>query len=254
MHSLSASVFICLCAVSACVLADDSSTITKRSTTQRTTTENVKTECAALNSSCDTCITSSSCAWCPSKPPSCLPHPGGVIPPSSFCPLSDLRWGTCWVNYEALLIAFGVIAGILLISITICACCCYRRCQQRCRARRETREETISNAEFQERRARNDARRAERQVKYDEIRRKYGLTNDDGASSAAPYTRFDNEAWDAFSSLAAAGSCTEKRHVVICNTSLIVCVLDYFLFDSVIGCRIQMIWPLIIFALFIWCW
>lgn len=192
MDNLRASVFICLCAVSASVLADTATTTTR--TTLSSTTENVKTECAALNSSCDTCLSSSSCVWCPSKPPGCLPHPGGVIPPISFCNLNDLKWATCWVNYEGLLIAFGVIGGILLISVTICACCCYRRCQQRCRARSERREETLSNAEFQERRARNDARRAERQVKYDEIRRKYGLTNDDGASSSAPYTRFDNEA------------------------------------------------------------
>jgi len=40
------------------------------------------------------------------------------------------------VNYEALLIAFGVIGGILLISLVIFICCCYRRCSQRCRARR----------------------------------------------------------------------------------------------------------------------
>jgi len=27
------------------------------------------------------------CIWCGSKSPYCLPHPGGVIPSSSFCPL-----------------------------------------------------------------------------------------------------------------------------------------------------------------------
>ena len=40
------------------------------------------------------------------------------------------------VNYEALLIAIGVIGGILLISLIITICCCYRRCSQRCNARR----------------------------------------------------------------------------------------------------------------------
>ena len=134
-----------------------------------------------------------SCVWCESKQPSCLPYPGSIIPSSSFCPMSDMRWRTCWVNYEALLIAIGVIGGILLIFLIITICCCYRRCSQRCNARRERREEQLSNAEFQERRARNDARRAERQVKYDDIRRKYGLATDDGASASTPYTRFDNE-------------------------------------------------------------
>lgn len=187
MHSLCVSVIVGLSAAFVSVVAADSTVTTSTTTAQSTT------DCASLNSSCGACIANPSCMWCESNNGLCLLHPGG-IPSSDYCSLSNLRWGTCWVNFEALLIAAGVIGGILLISLIICVCCCYRRCGQRCAARREHREEELSNAEFQERRVRNDARRAERQVKYDDIRRKYGLSNGEGSSSSTPYSRFDNEA------------------------------------------------------------
>lgn len=160
-----------------------------------TTTQSIEELCNSHNSSCGECLDNPKCLWCYSKPPHCLVYPASsVIPSHSYCPLTDARWGTCTVNYEVLLICMGVIAGILLLSVSICiCCCCCSRRGGRSFSRRERQEEAAENAEYEERRTRSAERRAERQVKYDEIRRKYGLGGD-GANSSTPYTRFEGEA------------------------------------------------------------
>jgi len=55
-----------------------------------------------------------------------------------YCCECCLMWLWCVfvVNFEALLIAVSIIAGLLIISLIICICCFYRRCHQRCAARR----------------------------------------------------------------------------------------------------------------------
>uniref|UniRef100_A0A671LDS1 PTTG1 interacting protein n=1 Tax=Sinocyclocheilus anshuiensis TaxID=1608454 RepID=A0A671LDS1_9TELE len=47
-----------------------------------------------------------------------------VIPPASVCKLSQARWGVCWVNFEALIIAMAVVCGTLLLAVSVCCCCC----------------------------------------------------------------------------------------------------------------------------------
>jgi len=87
----------------------------------------------------------------------------------------------------------GILAGIFLLTIVICICCCCRR-RKSTLAVSERRADAAENAEYEARRSRNAERRAERQSRYDEIRKKYGLGGGaDGGSSSTGYARFDNE-------------------------------------------------------------
>lgn len=110
---------------------------------------------------------------------------GKVLPPSSMCPLSEARWGTCVVNFEALLISMGVIGGVILLIVTGCCiyCCC-------CRGRNNKKyekEDAKYESQRMERKAKQEERRNERRSRLDEIRMKYGLMKDD----SGPYSRFD---------------------------------------------------------------
>nr|AAW78936.1 GekBS090P [Gekko japonicus] len=59
-----------------------------------------------------------------------------IIPSSTLCPLSEARWGVCWVNFQALIISIAVVAGLLLLTIAGCCCyCCYCRRRGRDRGR-----------------------------------------------------------------------------------------------------------------------
>uniref|UniRef100_A0A674NNN2 PTTG1 interacting protein n=1 Tax=Takifugu rubripes TaxID=31033 RepID=A0A674NNN2_TAKRU len=71
------------------------------------------------------------CFWCFSTN-NCTYYPvSWLIPPSSLCPLSQARWGMCWINFEALVITLGVVAGIIVLAVTICCCYCCCCCMRR---------------------------------------------------------------------------------------------------------------------------
>ncbi|KAG9345071.1 hypothetical protein JZ751_009612 [Albula glossodonta] len=110
------------------------------------------------------------CLWCQTNS-SCMDYPvKHVLPPSSLCKLSEARWGVCWVNFEALIIAMGVVGGTLLLSIIVCCCCCC------CRSRPAgpDRDEERFARRREEIRQRSENRKAERRARHDEIRKKYG--------------------------------------------------------------------------------
>uniref|UniRef100_A0A672L2N7 PSI domain-containing protein n=1 Tax=Sinocyclocheilus grahami TaxID=75366 RepID=A0A672L2N7_SINGR len=74
--------------------------------------------------SCEPCLANVSCLWCQTNS-SCSDYPVSyVIPPASVCPLSQARWGVCWVNFEALIISMAVVCGTLLLAVSVCCCCC----------------------------------------------------------------------------------------------------------------------------------
>ncbi|KAF2983522.1 hypothetical protein EK904_005715, partial [Melospiza melodia maxima] len=76
------------------------------------------------------------------------------------------------VNFEALLIAMAVVAGLILVSLTVCCCyCCY--CRRRSRRRRLEEEEEQIARKREERRLQSLQRKHERKMKHDEIRKKY---------------------------------------------------------------------------------
>ncbi|XP_051575649.1 pituitary tumor-transforming gene 1 protein-interacting protein-like [Myxocyprinus asiaticus] len=126
------------------------------------------------------------CLWCLTNN-ICSDYPVSyVIPPSSVCKLSQARWGVCWLNFEALIIAIAVLCGALLLAIAVCCCCC---CCKRRRSTSVDREDEQFARRREEIRQRADERRAERKTKHDEIRKKYGLITD----SDHPYSKFENE-------------------------------------------------------------
>ncbi|XP_029444695.1 pituitary tumor-transforming gene 1 protein-interacting protein-like [Rhinatrema bivittatum] len=135
---------------------------------------------------CEQCLSNVSCLWCNTNK-TCMDYPvRSIFPSSSLCSLSDARWGFCWMNFEAFLITISVLAGILLLSFSICCCyCCYCRKQ----SRRLGEEEERFIAERDERRLQALKRKNERKAKHDEIRKKYGLLQD----LEHPYSKFENE-------------------------------------------------------------
>uniref|UniRef100_A0A3Q0RRJ3 PTTG1 interacting protein n=1 Tax=Amphilophus citrinellus TaxID=61819 RepID=A0A3Q0RRJ3_AMPCI len=79
------------------------------------------------------------CLWCFATN-NCTEYPvSWLLPPATLCPLSQARWGVCWMNFEALIIAMAVLGGAILIGIVVCCCCCC--C---CRKSRPSREEERS--------------------------------------------------------------------------------------------------------------
>ncbi|XP_025895159.1 pituitary tumor-transforming gene 1 protein-interacting protein-like, partial [Nothoprocta perdicaria] len=138
--------------------------------------------------SCEECLKNVSCLWCYTNN-TCIDYPvRSILPSSSLCSLSNARWGVCWINFEALLIAIAVAAGLILVSLAVCCCyCCYCR-RRRARSRAEEEEERLARNK-EERRLQSLQRKHERKMKHDEIRRKYGLLQD----SDNPYSRLENE-------------------------------------------------------------
>ncbi|XP_033124566.1 pituitary tumor-transforming gene 1 protein-interacting protein-like [Anneissia japonica] len=127
---------------------------------------------------CESClsISGAKCYYC-STGNVCADYPVGDIFPNKDCPLKNARWGTCKINFQALLISMGVIAGILIIAVTycVCRCCC---CKNNSRAK-WAKEDAKVERQKQERQMRHDQKKADRKARNDEIRRKYGLTTDD---------------------------------------------------------------------------
>ncbi|MEQ2215970.1 hypothetical protein XENOCAPTIV_008699 [Xenoophorus captivus] len=136
---------------------------------------------------CDGCVPHAKCLWCFTTN-NCTDYPvTWLLPPASLCPLSQARWGVCWLNFEALIIALAVVAGTILISIIFCCCCCC--CCKTRRSGRPDRDEERFAKRREEIRQRAEERKVERQTRHDEIRRKYGLMGD----SDHPYSKFENE-------------------------------------------------------------
>ncbi|XP_026699101.1 pituitary tumor-transforming gene 1 protein-interacting protein-like [Athene cunicularia] len=137
--------------------------------------------------SCEECLKNVSCLWCYTNN-TCIDYPvRSILPSSSLCSLSNARWGVCWINFEALIIAIAVVAGLILLSVAVCCCyCCY--CRRRSRSSTDEEEERLAQKR-EEQRLQSLQRKHERKQKHDKICKKYGLRQD----SDNPYSRFENE-------------------------------------------------------------
>ncbi|XP_020032803.1 pituitary tumor-transforming gene 1 protein-interacting protein [Castor canadensis] len=134
------------------------------------------------NRSCEECLKNVSCLWCNTNN-ACLDYPvRKILPPGSLCKLSSARWGVCWVNFEALIIAMSVLGGAVLLGIAVCCCCC---CCRTKRGRKPDKSDERAMREQEERRIRQEERRAEMKSRHDEIRKKYGLFKEQN-----PYAKF----------------------------------------------------------------
>ncbi|NXN98343.1 PTTG protein, partial [Rhinopomastus cyanomelas] len=129
------------------------------------------------NRSCEECLKNVTCLWCASSG-RCMEYPlRRILPPADLCELRSARWGVCWVNFEALIIAMSVVGGIILITLgTCCFCCCCKKKnkKQALLSVRPDKDDERAARERERRRMRQEERRAEMKSRHDEIRRKYG--------------------------------------------------------------------------------
>ncbi|KAJ3597762.1 hypothetical protein NHX12_001279 [Muraenolepis orangiensis] len=152
--------------------------------TESQTTPRPKTCTAATT--CDTCVQSTQCLWCYTNNTCALYPVGHLLPTPADCPLSHARWGVCWVNFEALIIAMAMLAGSLLIGLS--ACCCWCFCCRRRRSGPDQDEERFARRR-EEIKQRSEERNVDRKTRHEDIRKKYGLM----ADSNLPYNKFENE-------------------------------------------------------------
>ncbi|KAI6063176.1 Pituitary tumor-transforming gene 1 protein-interacting protein isoform X2 [Aix galericulata] len=146
------------------------------------------------NRSCEECLKNVTCLWCASSK-QCVPYPvRRILPPADLCELRSARWGVCWVNFEALIIAMSVVGGMILIMLGVCCCCCCKKKSKKQVSEGEEggcsqpdKEDERAARERERRRVRQEERRAEMKSRHDEIRRKYGLFKEEN-----PYAKFDN--------------------------------------------------------------
>ncbi|NXJ06341.1 PTTG protein, partial [Odontophorus gujanensis] len=126
------------------------------------------------NRSCEECLKNVTCLWCASSR-RCVPYPvRRILPPADLCELSSARWGVCWVNFEALIIAMSVVGGMILIMLLVCCCCCCKKKSKK-QVSGPDKEDERAARERERRRVRQEERRAEMKSRHDEIRRKYGM-------------------------------------------------------------------------------
>ncbi|NXD02046.1 PTTG protein, partial [Certhia familiaris] len=129
------------------------------------------------NRSCEECLKNVTCLWCASSR-RCMEYPvRRILPPADLCELRSARWGVCWVNFEALIIAMSVVGGTLLIMLGVCCCCCC--CKKKSKKQVSggggpDKDDERAAREREKRRVRQEERRAEMKSRHDEIRRKYG--------------------------------------------------------------------------------
>ncbi|KAM9231864.1 pituitary tumor-transforming gene 1 protein-interacting protein [Leptosomus discolor] len=146
------------------------------------------------NRSCEECLKNVTCLWCASSG-RCVEYPvRRVLPPADLCELRSARWGVCWVNFEALIIAMSVLGGTILITLGVCCCCCC--CKKKSKKQvlegspvlsKPDKDDERAAREREKRRVRQEERRAEMKSRHDEIRRKYGLFKEEN-----PYAKFEN--------------------------------------------------------------
>ncbi|NWR61830.1 PTTG protein, partial [Bucorvus abyssinicus] len=126
------------------------------------------------NRSCEECLKNVTCLWCASSG-RCIEYPiRRVLPPTDICELRSARWGVCWVNFEALIIAMSVVGGTILITLGVCCCCCCKKKSKKQVLEGPDKDDERVAREREKRRMRQEERRAEMKSRHDEIRRKYG--------------------------------------------------------------------------------
>ncbi|NXM21483.1 PTTG protein, partial [Ploceus nigricollis] len=126
------------------------------------------------NRSCEECLKNVTCLWCASSR-RCMEYPvRRILPPADLCELRSARWGVCWVNFEALIIAMSVVGGTLLIMLGVCCCCCCCKKKSKKQVLGPDKDDERAAREREKRRVRQEERRAEMKSRHDEIRRKYG--------------------------------------------------------------------------------
>lgn len=130
-------------------------------------------DCKKLNASCHTCTDDFACYWCsPSK--QCRKYPINSVVPSG-CSKHQWFYKQCTVAGYWLIIVVPCVGIVLLISLGCCIWCCCCRTSKAKKEERYRLEDAKRNKEKDRRKASQAQRKAERQERADEIRKKYGL-------------------------------------------------------------------------------
>ncbi|XP_078273481.1 pituitary tumor-transforming gene 1 protein-interacting protein-like [Rhinoraja longicauda] len=147
------------------------------------------------NTFCGECLENINCLWC-SVDQRCMNYPvETIIPYSSVCPLNEAHWAVCWVSFESLIIAMSIVVGLVLLPFVCCCCyccckfklCCCCCSKKKCSCPNEQGLNLTRRKE--EGRQHSEQRKSDLRERYDEIRRKYGLTQ----NSESSYHRLENE-------------------------------------------------------------
>ncbi|XP_046846692.1 pituitary tumor-transforming gene 1 protein-interacting protein-like isoform X2 [Xenia sp. Carnegie-2017] len=138
---------------------------------------------------CDDCLkyNETTCFWCSSSS-TCIKK-DGVLPKG--CGVNWRYYGNCNVPGYVWVIVLPVLGVVVLISI---GCCFYCYCC-RCRLSKGSsmNEETRFQRKRMELKQKHEERKAQRKIKNDEIRNKYGLNKSDGSGSSGRYHQFEND-------------------------------------------------------------
>eukprot|EP00112_Aurelia_sp_Birch-Aquarium-sp1_P011794 Seg2480.4 transcript_id=Seg2480.4/GoldUCD/mRNA.D3Y31 product="Pituitary tumor-transforming gene 1 protein-interacting protein" protein_id=Seg2480.4/GoldUCD/D3Y31 len=130
-------------------------------------------ECQQKNASCYVCTEASACYWCqPNK--QCRKYPLKAIVPSG-CSKHQWYYKQCTVAGYWLIIVVPCVGIFLLLCLGCCIWCC---CCRTSRAKKEEKyrlEDARLQKDKDRRKAGQAQKKADRQEKVDEIRKKYGL-------------------------------------------------------------------------------
>ena len=136
--------------------------------------------CAPLNTSCEECVAGLAevkCYWCGDK---CLNLEGVT---NDACPLDEIKLGQCRLTGLALVVI--VSGGVFVLLVAGCvvfgaSLYCYCRFCRKWKRARTT--QTRVDSEMSEMQERHTRRQSERTARGDELRRKYGLVDEDDTS------------------------------------------------------------------------
>lgn len=131
-------------------------------------------DCTKFNKSCSDCTGNSVCFWC-SSTSKCENYPGWTKIIPKDCPSRKWYYGQCRIAGNVLIILVPSVVGVFLLFLGCCIyCCCCRRCQK-WKKKRMDKEDAKVKRKREEMQAIHAQKRSERDVKRDEIRKKYGL-------------------------------------------------------------------------------
>lgn len=149
----------------------------------------VAEDCTSFNKSCSDCTGHSQCYWC-SSTEACTNYPGWTKIVPRDCPSREWFYGQCRVSGQVLIILVPSLVAVFLLFLGCCIyCCCCRQCNK-CRKKRMDKEDAKLKRKREEMTALHAQKRSEREVKRDEIRKKYGLR-----PGSSGYQRIEDNPW-----------------------------------------------------------
>lgn len=137
--------------------------------------------CSQRNASCGECVKDIKCFWCGADN-SCQKYPVSLKVIPRDCEGNDWYWKQCFAPGYILIY---VIPSVSFVVLVILGCCVYCLCCRNRSQRSYGKEDMKMQRRREEIKQRHAERRAERKMRTDAIRQKYGLlSNEDDAEVA----------------------------------------------------------------------